>query len=80
MSDPRPEQTDRPSDTTDRRPAMDAPGQGLDARLDVDAADVSDEASDPEPTKRDESPVDVLLRTGADAPDAADIEDPDRQL
>jgi hypothetical protein len=32
------------------------------------------------PTGKDESIVDKLLRVGTDAPDAADIEDPEQQL
>lgn len=62
--------------------------QGLDAPLDVerdstprdgdrvDAAQVEGNV----PTGEDESLIDKLLRVGTDAPDAADIEDPEQQL
>lgn len=62
--------------------------QGLDAPLDVERMDaprdgdrVPAEAVEGNvPTGDDESMIDKLLRHGSDAPDAADIEDPDQQL
>jgi hypothetical protein len=62
--------------------------QGLDAPLDVERSDAPEDGDridakqvpGNEPTGDDESPADKLLRVGTDAPDAADIEDPERQL
>jgi hypothetical protein len=62
--------------------------QGLDAPLDIERDDPStkgdrvdaDEVPGNVPTGDDESLVDKLLRVGTDAPDAADIEDPEQQL
>jgi hypothetical protein len=67
--------------------------QGIDAPLDVTQPDVepveapgADQRVDAQdvpgnmPTGKDESIVDKLLRVGTDAPDAADIEDPEQQL
>lgn len=64
------------------------PDQDMDAPLDVEPMDapregdrVPAEAVEGNvPTGEDESLVDKLLRHGSDAPDAADIEDPEQQL
>lgn len=84
MTDQRPDQIDPSPDAAERRPAMDAPGQGIDARIDVETAggpeDSPDQATDQNSNDGGDSPIDVLFREGADAPDAADIEDPDQQL
>lgn len=62
-------------------PAMDAPGQGIDAPLDVQAGASATPETDPkdEAAKPDED-VAPLLKEGAGAPDAAHIEDPETQL
>ncbi len=61
---------------SDVRPDLD---QDMDARIDVDRPEVSSGSDAPEQGKP-EPREHVLLREGADAPDAADIEDPERQL
>lgn len=80
MSDQRPDQIDPTRDAADPGPAMEAPGQGIDARIDVETTDAPPDAADRTPADDGDSPIDVLFREGADAPDAADIEDPDQQL
>jgi hypothetical protein len=68
---------------TDER-IIELPASGADGSDETDADErrVADErphseGSDPRPTADEDNP---LLREGADAPDAADIEDPDEQL
>ena len=70
-----------PRDARSSEPAMDAPGQGIDAPLDVQTASSPTSEADPkdEAAKPDED-VAPLLKEGAGAPDAADIEDPETQL
>lgn len=86
MSDQRPDHIERPTHRTDPRTRMDAPGQDMDARIDVLDATPHDDSTDAgalergQKPDRDDSAGNVLLREGADAPDAVDIEDPDRQL
>jgi len=58
-----------------QRPEMEAPDDGMDVPLDPDRP----EGSDGPATKKPEEP-NPLLREGADSLDAADIEDPERQL
>ncbi len=56
--------------------------QALDVSIDVPGDDsaTSAPATDAHPEAKDESIVDKLLKVGSDAPDAADIEDPDHQI
>jgi hypothetical protein len=74
-------------DQDERNPEPLDPERGLDAPLDPDRPTaLPDERSvtgtDPDASARDddEGNDNVLTREGADAPDAADIEDPDSQL
>lgn len=53
---------------------------GLDAPLDVERVPADTIEGDVPTGDDDESLVGKLLREGADAPDAADIEDPEGQL
>lgn len=65
----------------DREPAMHAPGQGLDAPIDVEPAARPAERDDhPDEDAKPDEDVSTLLKEGAGAPDAADIEDPETQL
>ncbi|HYH93457.1 MAG TPA: hypothetical protein VD763_09885 [Candidatus Saccharimonadales bacterium] len=50
--------------------------EGVDAPLDPDLPGPTVEDAEAAPPAEDNT----LLRTGTDAPDAADIEDPDRQM
>lgn len=70
-----------PHDARRGEPAMDAPGQGIDARLDLDGgAPSTPEAAPSDDAAKPDEDVDPLLKEGAGAPDAADIEDPETQL
>lgn len=64
--------------TDDTRPetSMRLPGQDADAPLDPVQPEHPDEISDEGDVPTNDNP---LLREGSDAPDAADIEDPETQ-
>ena len=73
--------TERPNTAADRRDPRD---RALDEPLDPDRPTAlpderSETGTDPDAGARPERD-DILTREGADAPDAADIEDPDNQL